>query len=173
MKSLSSSTSLMTLLFLSLAGSVKGGGYLVLTCGVGQGGTSSAGSIGGEGGWHGTRYLSGLGLAVIATGSDWVLLNDNPVMTYEEKRIADAELYGAGGMAVSKNLFVVGTIGRSFVNTKGRSTAYGGTPVEWQGELHGGQTTYSGQLQHRNRHFLVGGGYHNSRGLVVRIGTCF
>ncbi len=150
-----------------------GGGYILLTAGWGMGGTSSAGSFGGEGGWQGSSMLLGLGMAVIATGGDWELISDNPLMSYEEKHIADAEFNGAVGVAVTKSWSLIGTVGRSYKNTKGRSTVQSGTPVEWQGDLHGGQYTYSGQMQHEQDHFIIGGGYHSSRGIVGRMGFYF
>jgi hypothetical protein len=149
----------------------SGGGYVVVA--VGAGGESGAGSVGGEGGWLGERLLLGIGLASVFTGGEWETINSNPLLSYEEKRNNKAECYGSLGWAVARSWRLVGTAGASFGSTTGRTSTNLGTTVEWDPEYDSGRFACSGLLQFERRRLVVGGGYHNRRGGVGRIGFRF
>lgn len=145
---------------------VYGDGYLLLT--GGGGGESNAGSIGGEGGWIGQNFLLGIGLSVIFTGGDW----ESKGYGYYKKHDDEYEGYGVVGIRILKDWFLVGTAGYSEETITGKTCA-GGTCVEWDPEVEEGHFTYSGQLQYVYKRLIIGGGYHNRRGVVGRIGFSF
>jgi hypothetical protein len=129
--------------------------------------------VGVEGGWLGDGLLLGVGLATVFTGGDWATINANPLLTYDEKRNNDLECYGSMGWAVAGNWRLVGTAGASFASHSGRTATSQGTTVEWDPEYDAGRLSFSGQLQYERHWLVVGGGYHNHRGGIGRIGFRF
>ena len=155
---------------------VYGGGYVLLTGGVG--GESDAGSLGGEGGWIGRNFLLGLGLSVTFSGGDWEETSYSPPWmglppSWNSKKYDDEyEGYGVVGIRVIKDLFLIGTGGYS-QETVSSKTCIPGTCVEWDPDVEKGHFTYSGQLQYAYKRLIIRGGYHNRRGVIGGIGFRF
>jgi hypothetical protein len=155
------------------AGDAWGGGYVVLTGGEGSSKTLNAESVGAEGGWHGRRLLLGIGFSVAFTEGPWRLVTSNHLANNSEKRNDEVELYAAVGLAVLRHLYLVGTMGGAEESKTGRTRTPSGATVEWDPETTGRHLTFSGQLQYELGWLVVGGGYHNRRGAVGRVGVRF
>jgi len=60
-----------------------------------------------------SRLLSGVGMAALFTGGEWHVINSDPLLTYEEKRNDEVEVYGALGWTLTGGWRLVGTAGES------------------------------------------------------------
>lgn len=157
---------------------VYGGGYFLLT--AGGGGEANAVNIGGEAGYMWRIFLLGMGISVTLPDSDWEKIDSDYDEDFEyvddsgryEKKEDELELYIAGGVRVLKDFFVVATAGYS-IQAIAKKNCVPGLCIEWSPEFEKEYFTYSGQLRYVYKRLIIGGGYHNRRGIVGRIGITF
>jgi len=147
---------------------VYGDTYLLLTVGGGN-----AGSIGIEGGWLGQKFLLGIGFSVIFPKDSWRMTNANVFGSSYQRTGPEGEGYGSAGIMILQDWFLVITAGLYYESIQSKTVTYGGTSVEWDPEFKEPNLAYSGQLQYTYDILIVGGGYHNRRGIVGRIGIRF
>jgi hypothetical protein len=149
-------------------------GYAVLT--VGQNGKSNGSSIGGEIGMVVKTVHLGLGLAEILTDEEWVLESKSGTyytgVRIYSKKYHEYEGYGALGMMLLKNVFLVTTIGYSGETYKKKSESQYGI-IDLGTKDGPGHMALSIRLQLEAKGFIIGAGYHNRRGIIGSIGFRF
>ena len=140
---------------------------------AGGGGESGSSSYGGEIGaiWPNDepKYMLGLGASKSTNGS-----KETATFLLDKVKSDDIEIYGAGGIAVTKGLFVVGTAGATETC---EGTVFKGDDASSCASYDDNETSYkfaaSGQLRYVYKQLIIGAGYHNRRGIVGGIGIRF
>lgn len=139
----------------------------------GSGGEVDAPSFGGEVGriWpeDEPKYLLGLGVSRADSGKilerGWI---------FDKVRDNEWELYGAAGISFTKSLFVVGTAGYSVLCEGGvLKEEETSACSSWEGNDTEIRSSVSGQLRYVYKSLIIGGGYHNRRGIIIIGGIRF
>lgn len=139
---------------------------------IGSGGEVDDSSIGGEIGatlpTSNPSFLLGIGISVAG------ISKTERISDFADREFSDEwEGYGAVGIRLISGLYLVGTAGYS-QQTESITLHAGGVSVEGGNEeVKDEHFTASGQLRYVYKSLIIGGGYHNRRGIIGGIGFAF